>query len=353
MRNEASRKNISERFGSEIRAIRRLIEPPRDRMMGLRIPRAFSEHFDALSDKFDTLTGKIDTLTGKIDTLTGKIDGLSGKIDEITDRFDDEFRLLRRRIARVPMTPQGRDGRFADRFSRSFDEMAAKIDDVALRFEAEVREFQRHLGERPIGAKGAESLHFLKVAERFDDELRFLKTWIDNPLILGAVSPSSPFLARVMASFVEVERPGAVVELGPGTGAVTKALIERGIDPERIVAVEFDPEFCTLLARRFPGITVVEGDAYALRTTLGHQPAGPVAAVVSGLPLFNKPMTRRLQLLAQAFSLLQPGAPFVQFSYHLLPPIPREAGQFSLSGTRRIWRNIPPARVWCYRKTAA
>ncbi|MEZ5839746.1 MAG: rRNA adenine N-6-methyltransferase family protein [Hyphomicrobiales bacterium] len=325
--NDLLRKHLTKRFGNELRAIRRLIDGPqkRGRMVGADMQRK----------------------------LAARIDNLSTKIDEITDRFDDEMQQMRRKIARLPAAAEAHEARLAGKLTRSVDEMQAKLDDLALRFEDEVQQVRRHIAERPLGLKGVDGQSLQKFADRFDDELRFLKTWVDNPLLLGAVSPSSPFLGRMMASFVEVERPGVVIELGPGTGSVTKELIGRGIDASRIVAVEFDPTFCELLSERFPGIAVVEGDAYNLKATLGHPTLGPVAAVVSGLPLFNQPLARRLHLLQQVFHFLPPGAPFIQFSYHLVPPIPREAGHFALSGTRRIWRNIPPARVWCYRKLAA
>lgn len=92
----------------------------------------------------------------------------------------------------------------------------------------------------------------LKLGERLHDEARFLRSWLDNPANAGAIAPSSPALARAMAGAVDPHRPGPVVELGPGTGPVTEALIERGIDEARLVLIEFDPDFVSLLRERFP-----------------------------------------------------------------------------------------------------
>ncbi|MCC5977339.1 MAG: methyltransferase domain-containing protein [Salinarimonas sp.] len=165
----------------------------------------------------------------------------------------------------------------------------------------------------------------------------------------GAVAPSGKALARTMASYVDPTVQGPVVELGPGTGPVTEALINRGIEQERLVLVEFNPDFCKLLTKRFPRATIVQGDAYALDETLAGILHTPAAAVVSSLPLFTRPMTDRTALLQRSQALLQPQAPFVQFTYAVIPPIPKRAGSFTMAGSSRVWRNIPPARVWVYR----
>jgi phosphatidylethanolamine/phosphatidyl-N-methylethanolamine N-methyltransferase len=181
------------------------------------------------------------------------------------------------------------------------------------------------------------------------DEFRFLRSLVEKPLTVGAVAPSGKALARVMAGYVDPAIAGPIVELGPGTGPVTEALVERGIDPERLTLVEYDSEFCELLRARFPGATVVQGDAYDLRHTLAGVLREPAAAFVSGLPLFNKPLKMRLDLLDQAFVLMQPNAPFVQFTYNAISPIPRSHGRVRSEASGRVWRNFPPARVWVYR----
>jgi phosphatidylethanolamine/phosphatidyl-N-methylethanolamine N-methyltransferase len=186
--------------------------------------------------------------------------------------------------------------------------------------------------------------------ESLDDDVRFIRTWLEKPLSVGAVAPSSKALARTMASYVDPKLPGAVVELGPGTGAITEALVAQGIDPGRLVLVEFDATFCRLLRARYPAATVVQGDAYKLKGLLLGLLQEPAAAVVSGLPLFTKPMKTRLRLLFEAFALMSAGAPFVQFTYNTVPPIPRRLERVRAQRSERVWMNIPPARVWIYRK---
>jgi phosphatidylethanolamine/phosphatidyl-N-methylethanolamine N-methyltransferase len=194
------------------------------------------------------------------------------------------------------------------------------------------------------------SVRALKKPLRLDDEVRFLRSWIEKPLHMGAVMPSSKLLARTMAQYVDVNSKGPVIELGPGTGAITNALIEHGVDQKRLVLVEYNPGFCALLRDRYPQARVVQGDAYALRHSLGDLLDAPASAVVSGLPLVTKPMLTRLKLIRDAFLALAPGAPFVQFTYSVAPPIPKSLPGVSTEASERIWMNLPPARVWVYRK---
>jgi phosphatidylethanolamine/phosphatidyl-N-methylethanolamine N-methyltransferase len=186
--------------------------------------------------------------------------------------------------------------------------------------------------------------------QRIDDDVRFFRSWFEKPLSTGAVMPSSKLLARTMANYVDPASDGPVIELGPGTGPITEALRERGIAEQRLVLVEFNPGFCRLLHARYPAATVLQGDAYRLRHLLGDMIFRRGAAVVSGLPLVTKPLRTRLRLLNEAFGLLAPGAPFVQFTYSVVPPIPRSLAGVRVEASERIWLNLPPARVWVYRK---
>jgi phosphatidylethanolamine/phosphatidyl-N-methylethanolamine N-methyltransferase len=188
-----------------------------------------------------------------------------------------------------------------------------------------------------------------KKSLRLDDEVQFIRSWIEKPLSTGAVMPSSKILARAMARCVDPQAQGPIVELGPGTGPVTAALVRHGIDPARLILVEFNPDFCRLLRTRYPAATVVQGDAYRLRRLLENYVDEPAAAVVSGLPLVTKPLRTRLRLISDAMTLLAPGAPFVQFTYAMLPPIPKKLPGMRAQASEMIWMNLPPARVWVYR----
>jgi phosphatidylethanolamine/phosphatidyl-N-methylethanolamine N-methyltransferase len=183
------------------------------------------------------------------------------------------------------------------------------------------------------------------------DSASFLKTLFAAPRLTGAVAPSGRALARAMAGAIGSPRQDLVVELGPGTGPVTQALIETGIAPERLLLVEYDPSFCRMLKQRFEGVRVIQGDAYDLSRTLAPFAGQPIAAVVSSLPLLNQPPPRRTALIADAFALMGPPGVFVQFTYGLQSPIPREfcADRYSALRGRPILLNLPPAFVWTYR----
>jgi phosphatidylethanolamine/phosphatidyl-N-methylethanolamine N-methyltransferase len=195
----------------------------------------------------------------------------------------------------------------------------------------------------------------MPIEQRIADEARFFRSWLDNPAVAGAVSPSGRFLARMMARYVDPRKAGPVVELGPGTGAITEALLARGIAPGRLYLVEFDPGFCKLLKRRFPGVHVIKGDAYQMSQALRGRLRRPPAAIVSSLPLLLKPETQRLALLADAFDCMSPDGCFVQFTYGRVSPVPRDkalALDFHVEASPPVWLNLPPARVWIYRRQA-
>jgi phosphatidylethanolamine/phosphatidyl-N-methylethanolamine N-methyltransferase len=188
-----------------------------------------------------------------------------------------------------------------------------------------------------------------RLEDRIADEARFIKTWFDNPILTGAVSPSGRFLARMMARAVDPAGTDPIVELGPGTGPITQALLRRGVDPRRLVLVEFDAAFCRLLRKRFPGVQVVQADAYALRDSLRNVLAAPASAVVSSLPLLNKPDAQRVALLEDAFALMRPGGSFVQFTYGMKSPV-TWSDAYEADVSAPVWLNLPPARVWIYRR---
>jgi phosphatidylethanolamine/phosphatidyl-N-methylethanolamine N-methyltransferase len=265
---------------------------------------------------------------------------LERKIERRIRLFELKNRALGRKLERKLATQKERIGQKFDAHKQRFEQ---KIDAHKLRieqtFDAQKKKFETHI--RRFEQKNG---------IRIDDEFRFFRTWMEKPLSMGAVTPSGKALARTMAEYVDPNSNGPIIELGPGTGPVTEALVARGIDPARLVLVEFDPTFCRLLRKRYPQATIVQGDAYRLRALLKSVLRNPAAAVVSGLPLFTKPLKMRLRLLQEAFGLMAAGAPFVQFTYAAYSPIPRRLERVNSEASERIWTNIPPARVWVYRK---
>ncbi len=186
------------------------------------------------------------------------------------------------------------------------------------------------------------------------DEVRFFLRWLRQPARLGAVVPSGPALAAALAAEIDAEAPGAVVELGSGTGRVTAALLEAGVTPDALVAIEREASFCALLAARFPGIRVVPGDALALERLLERNEVGAVKAVVSSLPLLNRSERERRAVLSQAAAVLEPGGVLVQYTYGPAEPVPSGLRvELGLIGKRSHWVlvNLPPAAVWRYRRS--
>lgn len=184
------------------------------------------------------------------------------------------------------------------------------------------------------------------------EHLNFIRGLLARPKNVGAIAPSSPALAKAIAAQVDPARGGLVLELGPGTGIVTEALIERGIAEDRIIAIEYDREFTEVVAKKFPKARILRGDAFDFVRTLGSVLDQPFAAIVSGLPLLNHPPAKRRSLIESALEHLQPGAPYIQFSYGTNPPIPA-APRYTVKRAALIWKNLPPARVWVYRSNSS
>ena len=180
------------------------------------------------------------------------------------------------------------------------------------------------------------------------DNLRFLRALAARPKNVGAVMPSGPALAAAMARQIDLSRPGPVLELGPGTGAITGAILAHGVEPARLVLVEYDDGFAAALQARYPSVRVVQGDAFDLGQTLKAHDHAPFTAILSGLPLLNFPPAARRRLIEGALARLAPGAPFVQFSYGLHPPVAPPLG-YGVQRAAFVLRNVPPARVWVYR----
>lgn len=183
----------------------------------------------------------------------------------------------------------------------------------------------------------------------FAESRLLFKLWLKNPRKIGAVAVSSAELAGAMARQVP-RGPGYVVELGGGTGSVTKALLKAGTHPDKLIVLERDPTLHKLLQERYPGVKVLLGDAAKLQTLLKREGIDHVKAIVSSLPLVSMKRSQQDRITAQVFNVLEPGAPLIQFTYSLFSPISRR--RFGVHGEvgDRVLQNLPPASVWIYRK---
>lgn len=182
----------------------------------------------------------------------------------------------------------------------------------------------------------------------------FLGAWVRNPGRIGAVAPSSPALSARLAAVAPSLGSPVVVELGPGTGAVTAAVSRRLPETARHLAVELDPAMAGYLSRAHPGVEIVTGDAADLMSLLAERDLKRVDAVISGLPwsLFGSETQR--SILDQVVSAIGDTGVFATFAYSFGMPLP-SARRFRATlhdtfdeviQTRTEWRNLPPA--FCY-----
>jgi phospholipid N-methyltransferase len=176
----------------------------------------------------------------------------------------------------------------------------------------------------------------------------FGRALLAGPDKVGAAVPSSRALAARLARAVSLRGEGYVVELGAGTGSVTQALLERGVPPERLIAIELSEKMAGFLRERFPGVRVVRGDAARLSSLLHDElglPRGSVKHIVSSLPLRSLPKPVVARIAAEVALVLGRRGRFIQFTYDLRPRTNAALAAFKRAHTSLVWFNLPPARV--------
>lgn len=189
-----------------------------------------------------------------------------------------------------------------------------------------------------------------KLAKKFDEEIRFFKGWIDKPKAVGAILPTSSITARRMASIVNPTSGLPVLELGPGTGVITKAILERGVEPSNLFSVEYSEAFFSHLQETYPDVNFLQGDAFDLDTALGSARDQKFDCVISAVPLLNFPLEKRLAFLEDLLNRIPAGRPVMQISYGAVSPLPVGRGAYSVEHFDFILRNLPPAKLWVYRR---
>lgn len=190
-----------------------------------------------------------------------------------------------------------------------------------------------------------------RFAEKFDDEIRFIRGMMSTPKTVGAIMPTSNRMAARMASIIDTGSGLPVLELGPGTGVITKAILEKGVQPEDLVSIEYSTDFVHHLRGKYPGVNFINGDAFALAETLKEYRGQKFDCVISGIPLLNFPMHQRVSLIEELLKLIPVGRPVVQFSYGPVSPVVARPDSYTIKHFDFIMRNIPPAQIWHYKKT--
>lgn len=181
----------------------------------------------------------------------------------------------------------------------------------------------------------------------------FLGAWVRSPRSMGSVAPSSRFLGRKIAKQINAHQPGWVVELGAGTGTITKALLQHGVKPERLMAIERDRKMSTHLHQELPEIRVVRADALELISVLEQEKVHKVHTVVCCLPLLTLPKEVVEAVLDQVFTILPEGGQMLQYTYGPRSPVSKRLQKrLGLRAARvgKVLLNVPPAVVWSYSK---
>jgi len=184
----------------------------------------------------------------------------------------------------------------------------------------------------------------------------FFWQWIRNPREIGAILPSSSSLAHAMAAQVPVVAKGTVLELGAGTGAITKAILQAGIGSSQVMVIEKNLSMIDTLHQRFPSLRILHGDVTRLsravrdaQTVHDEEELHTIKTIVSGLPMLLFDVRKQYAILRQAFGLLAPDGFLIQFTYGPTPPVSRQVlSRLGIKATRVafVWRNTPPAVVW-------
>ncbi|MBN8872618.1 MAG: methyltransferase domain-containing protein [Rhodospirillales bacterium] len=178
----------------------------------------------------------------------------------------------------------------------------------------------------------------------------FFRRWLANPLQMGSVVPSSPALCRRVVQQVRRTPDEAVLELGAGTGVISRALLEGGVPAERLILVEIVPDMAAHLRRVLPGVRVIEGDARRLPELVPAPWIGRIGTVVCGIPLVLLPVAEQRRFI-DAIAAVAPARGFLHYSYCATSPLP--ARRHGLLAKREAWTplNFPPASVWRYTPT--
>lgn len=179
--------------------------------------------------------------------------------------------------------------------------------------------------------------------------LLFLRSLLLNPKSIGAVAPSSPQLSRFIAAQVDASS-APVLEIGAGTGAITRELLRNAIDPADLFVIERDAGLAWCLRRQFPGVLVRCDDALHCGRVLSEHAVISVQTVISSLPLRNMEPEQRHAVFEAMLNTLEPNGQLIQYTYAPFCPISARRFDVEAECLGRIWTNLPPATVWRFVK---
>lgn len=173
---------------------------------------------------------------------------------------------------------------------------------------------------------------------------------LNQPGRVGSIAPSSQYLANLMtkeALSAIKQSDDIVIEIGPGTGSITRVLLEQGVSADRLICIELDPALYQYMTEHFPEVQTICGDASALDIILPEK-FGNIAAIVSGIPLKNLPLGKEKEMISRCCSALKPSGKFIQFTYGIRPPAVTLGLHRQFVGFTLV--NLPPAFIWSFTK---
>ena len=163
---------------------------------------------------------------------------------------------------------------------------------------------------------------------------------------MGALLPSSPRVAAALACHMALERVGPVLELGAGTGTITRGLIAGGCPPERLVLVESESQLAAHLRQHYPATRVISGDARKIDALLDQADIARLATVISTLPIKWVPLEDQRAVVMPCLRQLGPGGCFVQITNAPAPPIDARRLRINAARVDAVWLHFLPVQVW-------
>ncbi len=182
----------------------------------------------------------------------------------------------------------------------------------------------------------------------------FFKQWLKSPMQMGTFAPISLKLAHLAASQLDVNKKTTIVEIGAGTGRLTRALFAKGVNIDKLAMVELDPKMCDFLKASLQNIyqsktqpKIIQGNAEKLSSIIPAAWIGKVDYVVSAIPLMCLDETVRERIIQAALDVLNPVTGLIyHVTYSPVSPIKFMEGEILQKRVVSLWGNMPPGFVW-------
>jgi len=179
---------------------------------------------------------------------------------------------------------------------------------------------------------------------------QFFTGFLHAPFRVGSICSSSSTLTSTLIQQIPTNTDGLIIDLGAGSGAVSNQLINAGVDPKNILAIEISPHLAKVFKKRCPTVPLSIGDARELDAIVQeYAPGQAITLIISSLPFRSMPKTLVKQITVSLQKVMeQHHCPLVQYSYAVWMQYPLKKYGFSPCASKIVVRNFPPARVEWY-----